>query len=62
MEQKKVLKISSKLIFSTFKWQNPGSWGVGKSILVSFHSVTNSSGEAMRVNVVFGSWLWRSHP
>jgi hypothetical protein len=39
---KKVLRISSKLIFSSVKWQIPGSWGVGNSILVRFHPVTCS--------------------
>jgi hypothetical protein len=39
---KKVLKITSKLILSSLKCQIPGAGRAGNSILVSFHSVTNS--------------------
>jgi hypothetical protein len=53
---KKLLRITSKLIFSCLKGQIPGSHGVGNRILVRFHPVKNScGGEYIRVNVVF--WL-----
>jgi hypothetical protein len=69
---KKVLKITSKLILSSLRWQIPGAGSIGNSVLVSFHSVANSwACEVVRVVFWFlvmevpsmmkwlcGIWTW----